>query len=98
MLELYNALSGSNYTPEIKIEINTLQGVLFLDAMNDISFTLDDKIVILIEHQSTICENVPLRLLSYIAKVYEKLTDKKAVYRQKLVKIPRPELIHYADM
>ena len=93
LLELYNALSNSNYTLDTKIEINTLQGVLFLDAMNDISFTLDDKIVILIEHQSTISENAPLRFLLYIARVYEKLIDKKTVYRQKLVKIPTPELI-----
>ena len=48
LLELYNALTGSDYSPETKIEINTLQGVLFLDAMNDVSFVLDDKIVILI--------------------------------------------------
>ena len=93
LLELYNALSNSDYSPDTKIEINTLQGILFLDAMNDISFTLDDKIVFLIEHQSTISENAPLRLLLYIARVYEKIIDKKAVYRHKIVKIPTPELI-----
>ena len=49
--------------------------------MNDLSFTLDDKIVILIEHQSTISENAPMRLFLYLARVYEKLINKKAVYR-----------------
>jgi len=93
LLELYNALSGSNYDTETVIEINTLDDVLFMDLMNDISFTVDDKIVILIEHMSSISDNLPLRLLLYIARVYEKIIDKKTVYRQKLVKIPTPELI-----
>ena len=79
MLELYNALSNSNYASDTKIEINTLQGVLFLDAMNDISFTLDDRIVILIEHQSTISENAPLRLLLYIARVMKTHRQKSSI-------------------
>ena len=93
LLELYNALSGSNYGADTIIEINTLEDVLFMDLMNDISFTVDDKIVILIEHMSTISENLPLRLLLYMARVYEKIIDKRAVYKQKLFKIPAPELI-----
>jgi len=93
LLELYNALSGSNYSTGTKIDINTLDDVLFMDMMNDISFTVDDKVVVLIEHQSTINNNLPLRFLLYIARVYEKIIDKKAVYRQKLMKIPAPEFI-----
>ena len=34
-----------------------------------------------------------MRLLLYLARVYEGLIDKKAVYRQKLVKVPKPEFI-----
>jgi len=93
LLELYNALSGSNYGSDTEIEINTLEDVLFMDMMNDISFTVGEKIVVLIEHMASISENLPLRLLFYIARVYEKIIDKKAVYRQKLMKIPAPELI-----
>ena len=93
LLELYNALSGSNYGSETVIDINTLDDVLFMDMMNDVSFTVDDKIVVLIEHQSTISDNLPLRFLLYIARVYEKTIDKKAIYRQKLMKIPTPEFI-----
>ena len=93
LLELYNALSGSSYSTDTAVEINTLEDILFMEMANDISFTIDDKLVILIEHQSTISENLPLRFLLYIARVYEKIIDKKAVYRQKLMKIPAPELI-----
>jgi hypothetical protein len=53
LLELYNALSGSNYGADTSIEINTLEDVLFMELMNDISFTVDGKIVVLIEHMST---------------------------------------------
>ena len=93
LLELYNALSGSNYAPDTAIEINTLEDVLFMDMMNDISFTIDDRIVVLIEHQATISENLPLRLLLYIARVYEKIIGDKTLYRQNLIKIPTPELV-----
>ena len=93
LIELYNALTDSDYPPDTEIEISTLQGVLYLNSMNDISFVLDGKIVLLIEHQSTVSENAPLRLLVYVARVYEKLVDKRAMYGQKLIKIPTPELI-----
>jgi hypothetical protein len=50
----------------------------------------------MIEHQSTPCENMPIRLLIYIARVFEKLFNidrklKQAIYRTKLLKIPKPE-------
>ena len=43
LLELYNALADSDYSEETNIVINTLEDVLFLDRINDISFILDDK-------------------------------------------------------
>ena len=92
LLELYNAIKGTNYQDESIIEINTLEDVLFSDMKNDISFTVNKKMVVLIEHQSTINENMPLRLLSYIARVYEKLVDED-ILQEKLRKIPRPEFI-----
>ena len=82
-----------NYGADTKIEINTLQDVLFMDVKNDISFSIDDKVIFLIEHQSTISENLPLRMLLYISRVYEKIVDRNTAYGTKLVKIPRPELI-----
>ena len=46
-----------------------------------------------IEHQSTISENLPLRLLMYYARVMEKFIDSEAVFKQELIKIPTPEFI-----
>lgn len=91
--ELYGALSGVTLPPEVPIIINTLEGILFKARMNDISFIIGDLLVVLIEHQSTVNENMPLRLLLYIAKIYEKITGKKDIYRGKRLSLPLPEFI-----
>jgi hypothetical protein len=91
--ELYGALKGVTLPPEIPITINTLEGVLFKDRMNDISFIIGSQVVVLFEHQSTVNENMPLRMLLYIAKLYEKLTGEKDIYREKRLKLPQPEFI-----
>jgi len=91
--ELYSAIEGITLPPDIPIEINTLSGVLYKDKINDLSFTIDNRLVVLIEHQSTINNNIPLRLLIYIAHVYKKIVDMKKVYQTKLEKIPFPEFI-----
>ena len=58
---------------------------------NDIAMLIDGKIVILIEHQSTINKNMPFRFLEYIARIYEKITTKDEKFGRKLVKLPVPE-------
>ena len=87
---LYNALENTNYGEETEVNIITLEDVLFMNQKNDICFTIDNKFIILIEHQSTINNNMPLRCLLYIAREYEKLIDKNIVYRSTLQKIPTP--------
>jgi len=89
--ELYCALEGITLPADIPITINTLQDVLFMDRVNDISFEIGGKLVILIEHQSTINPNMPLRLLMYIVRVYEKIIGDKNIYTSRLLPIPRPE-------
>ena len=76
IIELYNAIKDTNYDIEkTEIEIITLEKVLFMERNNDLCFTIDNKLVVLIEHQSTINNNMPLRFLLYIAREYEKLLD-----------------------
>jgi len=91
ILELYNAVSGSNLPSDTRVEIATLTDALFMDRINDLAFVIEDRLVVLIEHQSTICENMPLRLLLYIARIYERFIDGKAIYKSKLISLPRPE-------
>jgi len=89
--ELYCALDGVSLPKDVPVTINTLEDVLFMDFINDVSFEIDGKLVVLIEHQSTINPNMALRLLMYIGRVYEKIIDEKNVYSGKPLKIPRPE-------
>ena len=62
-----------------------------MDFINDISFEIGGKLVVLIEHQSTINPNMALRLLMYIGRIYEKITEGRNVYSRKPLKIPQPE-------
>jgi hypothetical protein len=89
--ELYCALEGISLPADAKLTINTLRDALFMDLVNDISFEIGGKLVVLFEHQSTINPNMALRLLMYIARIYEKVTQNKNIYAKRLVSIPRPE-------
>jgi predicted transposase/invertase (TIGR01784 family) len=89
--ELYCALKGVTLPADIPVTVNTLENVLFMDMMNDVSFEIGGKLVVLIEHQSTINPNMAFRLLLYIARVYEKITGDKNIYASRLIPIPRPE-------
>ena len=93
LLELYNAISGQNYPKDTEIEIVTLSDVFYLKQRNDLAFTIDGKFVVLIEHQSTINENMPLRMLMYAGREYEMLVDIRDRYKREIVKIPNPEFI-----
>ena len=89
--ELYSALEGINVPTNVPVTINTHQEVLFVERINDISFEIGGKLVVLIEHQSTINPNMALRLLMYIARVYEKIVGDKNIYTTRSITIPRPE-------
>ena len=92
IIELYNALSDSSYDKDTPVEIVTLDDTFFGDRENDLSFIIDHRWIILTEQQSTLCPNIPLRMLVYIARQYEKLVFSREIYSKRLVKIPTPEL------
>jgi len=93
LIDVYNAVAKTNYPPDTPVEINTLTDVLYKNQINDLSFILDGQVVVLIEHQSTINENMALRLFQYSARVYEKITKQRPLYKKKRVKIPVPQFI-----
>ncbi|MDR0898078.1 MAG: Rpn family recombination-promoting nuclease/putative transposase [Oscillospiraceae bacterium] len=92
-LELYSALLGVELPPDVHAEDVTLDQVLFLDRVNDLAYLVGDTVVILVEHQSTVNPNMPLRFLMYVAGVYEKLIDDDKQYSHKLLRIPKPVFI-----
>lgn len=92
LLSLCNAILGTNYEDESKLKINTLEGIFFDDQKNDISCTIENHFLILLEHQSTVNENMPFRFLSYVAELLNKLVkDKRKIYRKSLIKFPAPK-------
>ena len=89
--ELYCALENVALPEDVPISINTLQDALFQNRVNDISFAIGGKQVVLSEHQSTINPNMPLRLLMYITRVYEKMLQGQNIHTSKRIPLPRPE-------
>lgn len=92
LLELYNALSGENCSKDTEVQIVTLDNAIFGDRKNDLAFIINNRFIVLIEHQATINPNMPLRMLNYIMKEYEQLYFSKAIYSKQLVRVPTPEL------
>lgn len=91
IIELYNALEGTDYGLDTKVEIKTLESVFFIDRENDLCFTIADRYIVMGEHQSTINPNIPLRDSIYFGRIFEHLVKGDYIYGEKLVKIPTPE-------
>ena len=60
LLDLYNAVNGTDYDDPEELEVNTLENVLYLSMKNDLSFLIDAELN-LYEHQSTYNPNMPMR-------------------------------------
>ena len=92
LLSLINALLGTNGDDPDEIEINTLEGTFFSAVKNDISCVFRGRQLILIEHQSTLNENMPARFLFYLVDLMKQHVDKsRQFYQNTLIKYPAPE-------
>jgi len=101
--QICKTIFGEDYSPGMEIVLMTVKNVLRSGRLNDLSFVLDEKLVVLIEHQSTINDNMPLRMLFYIVLVYEeylsRFRDKDILYTKNRFTIPEPVFIvfHVGD-
>ena len=93
LLSLCNALLGTNFTNPDELEINTLDGVFFSQIKNDLSCLIQNRLIIIIEHQSTINENMPLRMLFYITELLRRRFKGKhrQLYNEQRISLPKPE-------
>ncbi len=95
LLSLCNALLG---TDAAALKINTLEGTFFDRQKNDISCVVENNFLVLIEHQSTINENMPFRCLSYVAELMNNLIeDKDKLYHKALIRFPAPRFYVFYD-
>ena len=69
LLDLYNAVNGTDYDNPEELEVNTLENVLYLSMKNDLSFLIDTELN-LYEHQSTCNPNMPMRGFLYFGDLY----------------------------
>jgi len=91
-LDLYNALSGSNYKlEEVSLERKVIEQALYKTFNNDVSWEINGRLIVLVEHQSTVNENMPFRCLEYVTRIYEEIVPIKQRYAEKVYKIPNPD-------
>ena len=92
LLDLYNAIRGTNYTDTEALEITTLEDVVYMKMKNDVSFLIHN-ILNLYEHQSTFNPNMALRGLLYLSDEYRRYiaTEELNLYSSKLMRIPMPQ-------
>ena len=89
-LSLYNALYATNYQSTDILENIRLKQTMYMSFANDVSYLVDNKIIVLAEHQSTVNPNMPLRCLEYVTRLYEHIQNPRDRYSRTLKKIPTP--------
>ena len=72
------------------IQLAALDWTFFTGIRNDVSFLVRQQHIVLLEHQSTLNANMPLRMLDYIAQLYRQYIDADAIYRERLIALPAP--------
>jgi hypothetical protein len=95
LLKLYKVLHPEdNKSTEEDLEIVTLENVLTDNVYNDLGFVANDRLLILVEAQSTWTENILIRALLYLAQSYKEYfqTTKQDLYKSSKVTMPRPEI------
>ena len=92
LLSLCNAVLETNYNDPTKLEINTLEGIFFDRQKNDISCSIDNHFLVLVEHQSTVNNNMPFRFLCYVTELLNNLIkNKRKLYQENLILFPTPK-------
>ena len=94
LLDLYNALRGSNYTNVDDLQVTTLNGGSYMKYKNDASFVLNMSLY-MFEQQSSKNENMPLRFLHYLSDVYREMFSNDVLHRRSMIKIPVPHFVTF---
>lgn len=95
LLSLYNALYGTDYQDAEDVDKCRLEDVIFMNFKNDTAAIIGKRHLFLSEQQATVNDNMPLRMLLYVAREYERLVDKRKRYRRRSARIPTPEFVTF---
>ena len=92
LLSLYKAISNDQDAKVEDIKINSIHSIFTYSTYNDISFVVGNKHIVLVEHQSTINYNMPLRMLNYLSQLYlNQIPRKTLIYEKELITLPAPQ-------
>ena len=90
-LEVCQAVTGEDYPEDAQVKLYDLENSI-LKRYNDVAVGIDDQVLFMIEHSSSISNNFPLRLFSYIHDVwFGWFVEVDQLYKEKQYKIPEPK-------
>lgn len=95
LLQLYQTLHPEDTGVTVDdIRDVTMKHVLVNTDYNDLGFSVGDRLVILVESQSTWSVNIIVRALMYLIQTYHDYfkRTKQNLYGSKKIKLPKPEL------
>ena len=95
LLKLYKTLHPEDTTAtEDSLTDVTITNVLTDNLYNDLGFIANNKLMILVEAQSTWTVNILVRVLLYLAQSYHEYFQRTSqdYYKSKKVRMPKPEL------
>ncbi len=95
LLQLYQALHPEDTSAkEEDLKIITLENIMAGGIFNDLGFLLREKLIFLIEAQSTWTVNILIRVVLYLAKSYQDyiLQTGQDIYGSKKLVLPKPEI------
>lgn len=94
LLELYNALNGTDYEDASQLQIVTIESAVYVVMKNDLAFVLAGTLS-MYEHQSTYSPNLPVRFLIYLAQEYQTVIEEaeKSLYGTGRISLPTPQCV-----
>ena len=91
-IELFNLFESENLPENTKVVLCNEELSQLLALRNDLAFVIEDKFIIVSEHQSTLNKNMPLRILQYFTNIlYTIALGEGSVYDPELIKLPTPK-------
>ncbi len=98
LMQLYQALHPEDKsTGKDDLKIVTLENFFTVSIYNDLGFIVKQKLIVLVEAQSTWSVNILIRMFMYLGRtyhdyIYSDEALQKQLYTDKKVPLPKPEL------
>lgn len=94
LLQLYNALNGTDYQDASQLEVVTIESAVYVVMKNDLAFVFSGTLN-LYEHQSTYSPNLPVRFLIYLAQEYQMMIERarESLYSTEMIVLPTPKCV-----